>query len=264
MASPTLDEPTREKLAAALRARRDGFLREALGAETELAELDEQATESELEERSQQERSLRLLARLDERGRRGVEAVTMALDRLAEGTYGLCVDCGEPIPPARLEALPEAERCVPCAEAFERDWPRARVGGRSLTPAGDDVALLDDDEFEGLVWETLRADERLDLDELQIECRKGMVHLSGVLPSQAALEIVQKTLTDLAGATNVVAAVRVEPMAWQRSDRTPGLESEPPSDYDAAEGSASPEGEDAIESEGYDPPGRPPLDEEPE
>lgn len=264
MASPTLDEPTRQKLATALRARRDGFLREALGAEAEIAELDEQATESELEERSQQDRSLRLLDRLDERGRRGVEAVTMALDRLAEGTYGLCVDCGEPIPPARLEALPETERCVPCAEAFEGDQPRARVGGHSLAPARADVAVLDDDEFEGLMWETLRSDERLDLDELEIECRRGMVRLAGALPSQAELEIVQKTLTDLAGATNVIAQVRVEPMAWQRSDRTPGLESEPPSDYDAAEGSAVPEEDDAFESDGYDAPERPPLDEEPE
>lgn len=42
-------------------------------------------------------------------------AVVEALARLDAGTYGLCVRCGEPIPAARLEALPMATMCVPCA-----------------------------------------------------------------------------------------------------------------------------------------------------
>lgn len=39
-------------------------------------------------------------------------AVERAEARLAAGTYGLSVDSGEPIPDARLEALPTAERTV--------------------------------------------------------------------------------------------------------------------------------------------------------
>ena len=39
-------------------------------------------------------------------------AVGRAEDRLAAGTYGLSVESGEPIPDARLEALPTAERTV--------------------------------------------------------------------------------------------------------------------------------------------------------
>lgn len=38
--------------------------------------------------------------------------VRRAQDKLAEGTYGLCDVCGEPIGSARLEALPWATRCV--------------------------------------------------------------------------------------------------------------------------------------------------------
>ncbi len=30
--------------------------------------------------------------------------------------FGLCMECGEPIPMARLLAMPESERCVECAE----------------------------------------------------------------------------------------------------------------------------------------------------
>lgn len=39
-------------------------------------------------------------------------AVERAETRLADGTYGLSVESGEPIPDARLEAVPTAERTV--------------------------------------------------------------------------------------------------------------------------------------------------------
>ncbi|WP_092548281.1 TraR/DksA family transcriptional regulator [Herbiconiux ginsengi] len=38
--------------------------------------------------------------------------------RVEAGTYGLCQNCGRPIPPARLEARPAARLCVPCASAL--------------------------------------------------------------------------------------------------------------------------------------------------
>ena len=37
-----------------------------------------------------------------------------------EGGYGYCIDCGEPIPFARLEAFPSASRCIDCQTAVER------------------------------------------------------------------------------------------------------------------------------------------------
>lgn len=43
-----------------------------------------------------------------------------ALARLADGSYGLCLECGAPIAPARLRALPEVELCVSCQAALER------------------------------------------------------------------------------------------------------------------------------------------------
>jgi DnaK suppressor protein len=42
-------------------------------------------------------------------------AVDVALDRLAEGTYGVCQVCGRHIAPERLEAIPWAATCVSCA-----------------------------------------------------------------------------------------------------------------------------------------------------
>lgn len=38
--------------------------------------------------------------------------VVAALARLDAGSYGICIDCGKAIPPARLEVRPEAARCV--------------------------------------------------------------------------------------------------------------------------------------------------------
>jgi DnaK suppressor protein len=42
-----------------------------------------------------------------------------ARKRRAEGTYGICEDCGKPIPAARLQAMPEATRCVECQRRRE-------------------------------------------------------------------------------------------------------------------------------------------------
>ncbi|MFC2056592.1 TraR/DksA family transcriptional regulator [Chloroflexota bacterium] len=39
-----------------------------------------------------------------------------ALGKFEEVTYGLCDSCGQPIAPARLEALPQASLCVSCKE----------------------------------------------------------------------------------------------------------------------------------------------------
>ncbi|GAA2323352.1 hypothetical protein GCM10010149_90710 [Nonomuraea roseoviolacea subsp. roseoviolacea] len=47
-------------------------------------------------------------------------AVLDALKRLDEGTYGRCVDCAKPVPEGRLEARPEAARCVQCQGKRER------------------------------------------------------------------------------------------------------------------------------------------------
>ena len=48
---------------------------------------------------------------------RDVEA---ALRRIAAGTYGVCVNCAEPIAHERLEAFPAAKRCVRCQRLHER------------------------------------------------------------------------------------------------------------------------------------------------
>jgi len=48
-----------------------------------------------------------------------LEQVRDALGRLDDGTYGKCENCGEPIDPARLEALPYLTLCLRCQQRLE-------------------------------------------------------------------------------------------------------------------------------------------------
>ena len=56
-----------------------------------------------------------------------LRGIAAARQRMDEGTYGRCDDCGEPIEPARLDAQPTAVRCTECQHRHER---RAALGRR--------------------------------------------------------------------------------------------------------------------------------------
>jgi RNA polymerase-binding protein DksA len=49
-----------------------------------------------------------------------LEQIERALQRLDAGTYGDCLQCGEPIALQRLRAMPAAERCAACQAVRER------------------------------------------------------------------------------------------------------------------------------------------------
>jgi len=50
-----------------------------------------------------------------------IRAIERALKRIALGTYGICVSCGQPIERERLEAYPTANRCAACQRAHEHN-----------------------------------------------------------------------------------------------------------------------------------------------
>jgi DnaK suppressor protein len=52
--------------------------------------------------------------------------INEALNRLEDGTYGYCFECGEDIAEQRLRALPFAVRCKDCEEAREVAAKRER------------------------------------------------------------------------------------------------------------------------------------------
>ncbi|MDR1382826.1 MAG: TraR/DksA family transcriptional regulator [Planctomycetaceae bacterium] len=52
---------------------------------------------------------------------RELDKIDAALDKLAEGTYGICESCGKQIAVARLKALPFANKCIQCQEQDEQE-----------------------------------------------------------------------------------------------------------------------------------------------
>jgi len=47
--------------------------------------------------------------------------IERALQKIDDGTYGLCEECDEPVSLKRLRARPEAQLCIQCKEAQEKE-----------------------------------------------------------------------------------------------------------------------------------------------
>lgn len=73
-------------------------------------DMEEQAIELENDE---------VLNQLEPATRGELRDIMAALERIEEETYGTCVDCGGEIGAKRLKAIPEARRCIECAEQAE-------------------------------------------------------------------------------------------------------------------------------------------------
>jgi len=57
---------------------------------------------------------------LRDRNQQHLAEVEAALQRLDDGTYGTCVECGQPVASERLEALPGASHCIGCQRLVGR------------------------------------------------------------------------------------------------------------------------------------------------
>ena len=90
-------------------------LQHAGGGDTgEMSTLDQHPADSgtNLVDADREEASIEILQAQQER-------VREALARVDAGTYGRCVDCDTPLPDERLEARPDAARCVNCQQRAE-------------------------------------------------------------------------------------------------------------------------------------------------
>jgi RNA polymerase-binding protein DksA len=64
-----------------------------------------------------QELTLRVLGSEED----ALKQIEAAIERIEDGSYGLCDKCGEKIPKVRLDAIPYAAECVRCASEQEED-----------------------------------------------------------------------------------------------------------------------------------------------
>lgn len=80
------------------------------------------------------DRQMTLLMR--ERDRLLLGEIQAALDRVQDGEYGICRECGEAISPARLRAQPTATLCVHCKAMLE-------AGQGAMLPVQSEPAFLE-------------------------------------------------------------------------------------------------------------------------
>ncbi|MGE5302413.1 MAG: TraR/DksA family transcriptional regulator [Alphaproteobacteria bacterium] len=149
-----MDKKTIESLTQLLRKERQHFLGEFRRAEEHLGFI-AQERESEIEERAQEERSVRLLASLDDRTLFAVREIDAALQRLLDGSYGYCETCRKKILIARLRALPATRFCKNCAGQRETRALRSLEESTAETGAQPParLALLDETEWAEAVGE---------------------------------------------------------------------------------------------------------------
>ena len=125
--SPHPGPAEQAELLAALRERRAALdaQRQALFSGQSRAEHAREVLEQDHDDAPQREADRQVDLSLVDRLVVEAAEVDAALQRLADGAYGDCADCGEPIPLARLRAAPQALRCVPCEERHENPRPGA-------------------------------------------------------------------------------------------------------------------------------------------
>lgn len=135
------------KLRQVLIKRRDALRKALAGDLSSLKELREQSG-GDLVDAALDSAQDEISSQLAEVESRELTQIENALERMRNGTYGLCEVTGKPIPLARLQALPYATMCIEAQREAERsgemprrnaDWSRILDTG----PVDNDVAISD-------------------------------------------------------------------------------------------------------------------------
>jgi DnaK suppressor protein len=195
-----------------------------------------ESRQSERGEEAQQEREWIALESLEDQQQKQLANIDTALARIEAGSYGICANCGRPVEAERLRAVPTAELCAACADNAaavappSEQTPSAAVATDSETGATDELPRsgglppeldqLDDDELAAELTDIVREDGQVDMEELQIHARKGVVYLEGAVPSEPEHQILLAILTDIAGVQEIVDNLEVQRLAWERDDRS--------------------------------------------
>ncbi len=130
---PELSEKQLQQLEQRLRNRREelrGIIREELAntQREDYAELAGMVHDAGDESFAELLRGINLTTRARELEE--IQDVEAALERIKNGAYATCMDCGDAITYERLDAYPTAKRCITCQSRHEN-----RRGGRDATPS---------------------------------------------------------------------------------------------------------------------------------
>jgi len=110
---------------------------ETLVATMEIGDIVDQAGD-------ERDREMSLL--LTSRDKEKLHAIHEALEKIREGSYGICEECGEKIGPGRIKVMPLAKYCVSCQSKLEREISLQRKAEEDLQYRGLTYATGADEE----------------------------------------------------------------------------------------------------------------------
>ena len=116
MSEPVLDETLLNSLKEALLRKRGEILATSTGTRPLPASADVNSRQGDLADQASGNNEVHIQLKLKQTDAKILQAIEEALYRMEKGTYGICRDCGEPIAPARLEAIPWTRVCIACKQ----------------------------------------------------------------------------------------------------------------------------------------------------
>src|SRR5437660_2983832 len=80
------------------------------------ASMDNNTRQGDMADQASGNNEVHIALKLKQTDAKILQAIEEALWRIEKGSYGMCRDCGEPIAPARLNAIPWTRVCITCKE----------------------------------------------------------------------------------------------------------------------------------------------------
>ena len=104
------------KLKDTLLNKRAELLAESTGTRPLPESADVNSRQGDLADQASGNNEVHIALKLKQTDAKILQAIEEALYRMDKGNYGICRDCGDPIAPARLEAIPWTRVCIDCKQ----------------------------------------------------------------------------------------------------------------------------------------------------
>lgn len=116
MTDKVLDETLFAKLKEELLRKRGEILAASTGTRPLPASMDVNSRQGDLADQASGNNEVHIQLKLKQTDAKILQAIEEALYRMEKGNYGICRDCGDPIAPARLQAIPWTRVCITCKQ----------------------------------------------------------------------------------------------------------------------------------------------------
>ena len=116
MTEKALTETQLGALKETLLRKRGEILAASTGTRPLPASVDVNSRQGDLADQASGNNEVHIQLKLKQTDAKILQAIEEALYRMEKGVYGICRDCGEPIAPARLEAIPWTRVCITCKQ----------------------------------------------------------------------------------------------------------------------------------------------------